>query len=87
MRLITQKVIERDACFLAILLDNDGRNLSHVAHFRRAVKACIVLCLAELKNRLNVLRLSDNQIIALEVERGFHIHSSGITFTTPAAVS
>lgn len=47
----------------------------------------VVLCLAELKNGLNVLLLSDNEVITLQMELSFHEYSNGTTLTTPAAVS
>jgi hypothetical protein len=87
MRLIAHEIMERNACLLAIRLHDNGRYFGYMTHLGRAVKACVVLSLAELKNGLNVLLLGDNQVLALQMKRRFHENSNGTTFTTPAAVS
>lgn len=87
MSLIVHEIVKRDAVFGAIRLDHDVRNLGHMAHFRRAMKACIVLTLAEFEDGLDILRLSHHKIITLQVQLRFHAYSSGTTLTTPAAVS
>lgn len=65
MCLVVHEIVQRDARLLAIRLDHNVGNLGYVAHFRRAVETRIVLRLAELKNGLYVLTLSNHKVIAL----------------------
>lgn len=87
MRLVAHELVKRDSRLLAVFLNHDVRNLSHMAHFGRPMKASVVLGPAEFKDGLYVLLLSDNQVIALQVKRRLHAYSRGTTLTTPAAVS
>lgn len=87
MLLIAHEFVQCNTGFLAVRLHDNGRNFGHMAHFGRAVKASIVLSLTEFEDRLNVLLLGDDQIVAVQLKPGLHAYSNGTTLTVPVAVS
>lgn len=87
MLLVAHEFMQRNARFLAIRLHHNGRNFGYMAHFGRTVKACVVLTLAEFKDRFNVLLLGNDQIVTVQLNPGFHAYSNGTILTVPDAVS